>query len=110
MDFDDRSRPKTAEGKNKRNSYERAYALYEGRKLIFNAFRSGNFEFPIKKQGKGFKITTPKQELQRLAIALPQVKAGKTPENLLNDIRQIMFSLYRAKNLRKKYITIFWIQ
>ena len=52
LDFDDRSRPKTAEGKNKRNSYERAYALYEGRKLIVNAFRSGNFEFPIKKQGK----------------------------------------------------------
>ena len=35
--------------------------------------------------------------LQRLPIALAQVKASKTSENLLNKIRQIIFSLYRAK-------------
>ena len=35
--------------------------------------------------------------LQRLPIALAQVKASKTSENLLNKIRQILFSLYRAK-------------
>ena len=106
MDFYDRSRPTTAEGKNKRNSYEHAYALYEGTKLIINDFRSGSFKFLIKKQGKGLKILTPKQKLQRLAIALAQVKAGNTPENLLNEIRQIMYYLSRAKNLLKKYITI----
>ena len=40
--------------------------------------------------------------LQRLPIALAQVKAGNTPENLLNEIRQIIYSLYLAKEITKK--------
>ena len=40
--------------------------------------------------------------LQRLPIALAQVKAGNTSEDLLNDIRQIIYSLYRAKQITKK--------
>ena len=40
--------------------------------------------------------------LQRLPIALPQVKTGKTSENLLNEIRQTIYSLYRAKEITKK--------
>ena len=40
------------------------------------------------------KIFTPKQTFQRLSIVLAQEKAGKTSENLLNEIRQIMYSLY----------------
>ena len=40
------------------------------------------------------KILTPKQMLQRLPIALAQVKAGNTSGNLLNEILQIVFSLY----------------
>ena len=40
--------------------------------------------------------------LQRLPIALTQVKAGNTSENLLNEIRQIIYSLYRAKEITKK--------
>ena len=43
------------------------------------------------------KILSPKQMLQRLQIALPQVKAGNTSENLLNDIRQIIYSLHPEK-------------
>ena len=39
--------------------------------------------------------------LQRLPIALAQVKAGKKSENLLNKIRQIIYSLYRAKEITK---------
>ena len=39
--------------------------------------------------------------LQILAIALAQVKAGKTSENLLNEIRQIIYFLYRAKEITK---------
>ena len=39
------------------------------------------------KHEKGIKILTPKQILQRLSIALAQVKAGNTSENLLNEIR-----------------------
>ena len=44
--------------------------------------------------------------LQRLPITLVQVKAGNTYENLLNEIRQIIFSLYREKEVTKNYITI----
>ena len=42
--------------------------------------------------------------LQRLPIALEQIKFGNTSENLLNKIKQIMYSLYRGKDLPKKYI------
>ena len=52
------------------------------------------------------KILSPKQMLQRLTIALAQVKTGNTSENLLNEIRQIIYSLHRAKQIMKKYITI----
>ena len=40
--------------------------------------------------------------LQRLPIALAQVKAGNTSGNLLNEIRQILYSLYRAKAITKR--------
>ena len=40
--------------------------------------------------------------LQRLPIALAQIKAGKNPENLLNEIRQIVYSLYQSKQITKK--------
>ena len=45
------------------------------------------------KYGKGLKILTLKQMVQRLPIALAQVKAGNISENLLNEIRQIIYSL-----------------
>ena len=45
-------------------------------------------------KGKGLKVLTPKQMLQRLPIALAQVKAGNNSESLLNEIRQIVYSLY----------------
>ena len=44
----------------------------------------------------------PKQILKRLPIALAQVKVRNTSENLLNDIRQIIHSLYREKEIIKK--------
>ena len=52
--------------------------------------------------GKGLKILTPKQMLQRLTIALVQVKAGNNSENLLNEIMQIVYSLYQPKEITKK--------
>ena len=53
-------------------------------------------------KGKGRKILTPKQMLQRLPIALAQVKAGINLERLLNEIRQIFYSLYQSKQITKK--------
>ena len=40
--------------------------------------------------------------LQRLPIALAQVKAGNNSESLLNEIRQIVYSLYQSKKISKK--------
>ena len=46
--------------------------------------------------------------LERLPIALAQVKAGNNSENLLNEIRQIVYSLYQSKQITKKY-SITWL-
>ena len=51
---------------------------------------------------KQLKILTPKQVLQGLAIALAQVKADSRFEILLKEIRQTIYSLYRAKEITKK--------
>ena len=53
-------------------------------------------------KGTGLKILTPKQMLQRLPIALAQVKTGNNLESLLNEIRQIVYSLYQSKEITKK--------
>ena len=52
--------------------------------------------------GTGFKILTPKQMTQRLPIALAQAKAGNNSEILLNEIIQIVYSLYQSKEITKK--------
>ena len=48
------------------------------------------------------KILSPKQMLQRLPIALAQVTAGNTSEKVLNEIRKVIYSLYREKEITKK--------
>ena len=48
---------------------------------------------------KGLKILTTKQMLQRLPIALAQVKADNKSESLLTQIRQIVYSLYQSKEI-----------
>ena len=53
-------------------------------------------------KGTGLKILTAKQMLQRSPIALAQVKAINNPESLLNEIRQIVYSLYQSKRITKK--------
>ena len=47
--------------------------------------------------GKGLKLITPNQMLSRLPISLAQLKAGNNSEKLNNEIRQILYSLYRSK-------------
>ena len=48
------------------------------------------------------KILSPKQMIQRLPTALAQVKAGSASENLLNETRQNIYSLYWVKEITKK--------
>ena len=56
----------------------------------------------INQRGKGLKILTPKQILSRLPITLAQLKAGNNSEKLKNEIRQLLYSLYRSKNMTKQ--------
>ena len=53
-------------------------------------------------KGKGLKILTPKEMLQRLPIAFALVKVDNNSENLLNGIRQSVYSLYQSKQITKK--------
>ena len=82
--------------------------FYDVREMVLNGFKSKIFL--TKSTGAGLfntndsklKVLTPKQMLQRLPIALAQVKAGNNSENLLNEIRQIIYSLCRSKEITKK--------
>ena len=84
------------------------YNFFEGREKVLNAFDSKIF--PIKTKGAGYLKSKPsnlttltsKQMLQRLPIALAQIKAGNNSESLLNEIRQIVYSLYQSKEITKK--------
>ena len=58
--------------------------------------------YDSKQERTGFKILTPKQMLQRLPIALTQIKADNNSQSLLNEIRQIIYSLYQSKEITKK--------
>ena len=84
------------------------YNFFEGREEVLDALESKIFS--IKSKGSDIlnldhsrlKELTPKQMLQRLPIALAQVKAGNNSESLLNEIRQIFYSLYQSKQITKK--------
>ena len=54
---------------------------------------------------EGLKILTPNQMLSRVPITLAQLKAGNNSEKLKNEIRQLLYSLYRSKKLAKQLYT-----
>ena len=87
----------------KRGTYESINVLYNDTEMVLDAFKSEIFPLPSI-EVTGIKILTTKQMLQRLPITLEQVKAGNT--SLRNEIRQIIYYLYRAKKTTKRYITI----
>ena len=99
-------------GNNKRRSKEEKNALYNIEilpKARNEAIKLNDDYFSIMSEAKAketeatrLKILTPKQMLQRLPIALAQVKAGNNSENLLNEIRKIVYSLYQSKQITKK--------
>ena len=72
----------------------RSKALYETKNETKNKTKN---ETNDETSGTGIKILTSKQILQRLAITLAQVKVGNNSESLLNEIRQIVYSLYQSK-------------
>ena len=79
--------------------------FYLSREKVINIFRDyiemlsdANYDTGKNEtKGTGLQVLTPKQMLQRLPIALVQVKAGNNSESLLNEIRQIVYSLYQSK-------------
>ena len=100
--FIDFTRP---EIQNKKEEKARIYGnvnkIPKGKQKVLNGFKSKIF--PIKKPTHvtDLKILTIKQVLQRLLIALAQVKAGNTSERLRNEICQVIYSLYRGKEITK---------
>ena len=71
--------------------------------MLFKAFESGIFPRSEESQERtGLEILIPNQMLKRLPIALAQIKAGNNSESLLNEIRQIVYSLNRSKEITKK--------
>ena len=98
---------KTIKQKETINNLEK---FYNSREEVINFFRDyiemlsdANYDAKQNEtEGKGLKILTPKQMLQRLPIALAEVKAGNNSESLLNEIRQIVYSLYQLKQITKK--------
>ena len=72
--------------------------------MILEAKRKA-FKKLKEQEGTGLKIFIPKQMLQRLLMALVQVKAGNNSEKLLNEIRQVVYSLYQSKEITKKVCT-----
>ena len=103
-DFTKNTKPQNYEQKKlKSDVLNSVGALAKGREVMFNAFRSGIFHMLEESQDdEGLKILTPNQMLKILPIALAQVKAGNNSESLLNEIRQIVYSLYRSKEITKK--------
>ena len=82
-------------------------SLIQGREAVLTSFKSGIFRKLVESQkGEGanemLKLLTPNQMLKRLPIALAHKKAGNNSESLLNEIRQIVYSLYRSKEITKK--------
>ena len=59
-------------------------------------------KFNRQEEGQGLKMLTPNQMLSRLLISLAQLKAGNNSEKLKNEIRQLLYSLYRSEQLTKQ--------
>ena len=84
--------------------------FYHSREEVINFFRDhiemlSDANYNAKQnetKGTGLKILSPKQMLQRLQIALGQVKTGNNSKSLLNEIREIVYSLYESKQFTKK--------
>ena len=127
-DFIRKLKPRNPEKRKLRSDVlDSVTSLVKGREVVLKAFQSGIFhKLEESQKGEGvnemsrvnaserseqsewnepserLKILTPNQMLKRLPIALAQVKAGNNSESLLNEIRQIIYSLYRSKEITKK--------
>ena len=79
----------------KNNKSAKEYVIEGNEKIINIVERVLYFNQLEQQNGEGLKILTPYQMLSRSSISLAQLKAGNNSENLNNEIRQILYSLYR---------------
>ena len=82
-------------------SENRKFMIKENKKII-NIVECILYFNQLDQSGQGLKILTPNQMLSRLPISLAQLKAGNNSEKLKNEIRQLLYSLYRSKKLTKQ--------
>ena len=101
-------KPKNIDQKCKKNTLYNSEMLYKARNKAIKFFDDHFSMMSDAKhratKGTGLEILTSKQMLQRLPIALAQVKAGNNSESLLNEIKKIVYSLYQSKHITKKSI------
>ena len=109
MCFRSNTKPKRPEKKQEKEIVPKNLQnFFESREKTLDAFKSKIFSIKFKGAGilnpdySKLKVLTPRQMLQRLSIALAQVRADNNSESLLNEIRQIVYSLYHSKQITKK--------
>ena len=78
------------------------YKIKDKKIKTVNEILDFNKEIQKQQEGSGLKILTQNKMLLRLLISLAQLKAGNNSEKLKNEIRQLLYSLYRSKKLTKK--------
>ena len=77
-------------------------SMIEENKKIINIVEHILYFNQLEQKGEGLKILTPNQMLSRLPISLAQLKAGNNSEKLKNEIRQLLYFLYRSKKFTKE--------
>ena len=78
-------------------------SITEENENIINIVKNILYFNQLEQQGAGLNMLTPNQILSRLQITLAQLKAGNNSEKLENEIRQILYSLYRSKKLTQQF-------
>ena len=89
--------------KEQKNALYNTEMLYKARNNVIEFFDNyssmvSKAKLKVTKETR-LKILTPKQMLQGLPIVPAQVKAGNNSESLLNEIRQIVYSLNQSKQI-----------
>ena len=85
----------------KRFSEDKKSIIKENEKIINMVERILHFN-QLEQQASGLKILTPNQMLSRLPVSSAQLNARNNSEKLKNEIRELLYSLYRSKKLTKQ--------
>ena len=95
---------KSPEQKKTINNTKNLYNSREEVVRMFNDYAKNMSKniYKSKQEGTGLKILSDKQMLQKLPVALAQIKASNNSESLLSEMRQIVYYLYRSKEITKK--------